>query len=75
MCERGKCEECGRLIPSDSDLSVKAVVTTGRDEAVLGGIFRRQGRPGAAPSLYCPRCFLAAATRAVEALERATTLI
>lgn len=75
MHERENCERCGRLIPPDSDLAVRAIVATGSGEAVLGKLFREGGRPGAAPSLYCPRCFLVAATLAVESLERRTTLI
>ncbi len=75
ICEREHCEGCERLVPTDSDRAERAIVATGRGEAVLGRLFRDEGRPGAAPALYCPRCFLAAATLAVEKLERSTTLI
>lgn len=75
MYKRERCEECGRQIPPDSDLAVRAVVASGCGEAILGSLLQDKGRLGAAPALYCPRCFLAAATRAVESLERLTTLI
>jgi len=75
MYERERCERCGRQIPSDSDLAVRVIVATGSGEAVLGELFRDGGCPAAAPTLYCPRCFLVAATLTVESLERRTTLI
>jgi len=75
MYERKSCERCDRQIPPDSDLAIRAIVATGRGEAVLGKLFQEGDRPGAAPALYCPRCFLEAATLAIESLERRTTLI
>ena len=70
MYKREHCEKCKRLIPSDSDLAVRVVVATGSGRAVLGKLFRKGRRSGAAPALYCPRCFLTAATLAIENLEK-----
>lgn len=75
MYKRECCEKCKRLIPPDSDLAVRVVVATGNGRAVLGKFFRKGRRTAVAPALYCPRCFLAAATLAVENLEKETTLI
>jgi len=76
VARRSRCGECGKLVPSDSDLACKVVVTTGDGRTLLGRLRRQaaegraRGRMLAVPQVFCTNgCAVAALRRQIEVHE------
>jgi len=60
MADRVKCAACGKLLPADSDLALKVMMTTGDGRPLVGDISETPvgGVPvtTASPAHYCTGC-------------------
>ena len=73
VARRSRCGECGKLVPSDSGLACKVVVTTGDGRTLIGRL-RRQAAGGrtrllAVPQVFCTGCAVPALRRQVAVHE------
>lgn len=76
VARRSTCGECGKLVPSDSGLACKVVVTTGDGRTLLGRLRRQaaegraRGRTLAVPQVFCTSgCAVVALRRQLEVLR------
>ena len=70
MARRSRCGKCGKLVPSDSGLACKVVVTTGDGRTLIGRLRRAGGRAIAVPQVFCTGCAAPALEREVAVHER-----
>lgn len=69
VARRSSCGKCGKLVPSDSGLACKVVVTTG-GRTLIGRLRRAGGRAIAVPQVFCIGCAAPALEQEVAIHER-----
>jgi len=60
MAARVKCEACGKLLPADSDLALRVMMTTGDGRPLVGDLSDTpvggESVTTASPAYYCTGC-------------------
>jgi len=72
MADRVKCAECGKLLPADSDLTLKVMMTTGDGRPLVGSLSDApvggESVTTASPAYYCTGCAGSAVSAAAAKL-------